>query len=147
MEFSLHRDFLSTCIEICQFPLCRAMLNDDSNFPWVILVPQRNEMREIHDLPPADRAILIEEIASVSSAMSTAFKADKINVGALGNATPQLHIHVIARYKSDLAGLGPVWNAAPPAPYAKTDRLKMVKRLQSVLSPNSANNNANAGTD
>ncbi|MFT6579717.1 MAG: diadenosine tetraphosphate (Ap4A) HIT family hydrolase [Alphaproteobacteria bacterium] len=146
MEFSLHRDFLSTCIEVCRFSLCRVLLNDDSNFPWVILVPERLEMREIHDLAPADRALLIEEIASVSSAMSTAFNAYKINVGALGNATPQLHVHVIVRYKNDLAGLGPVWNAAPPAPYAKNDQLEMVKRLQGVLSSDGVLNCTDAGS-
>ena len=132
-EFTLHDDFSKTCIEICRFPLCRVLLNDDSNFPWVILVPEKNNMSEIHDLRPADRAVLIEEIARVSTALSTEFTADKINVGALGNATPQLHIHVIVRYKSDIAGLGPVWNAAPPAPYNAKDRAVMVKRLQAIL--------------
>ena len=93
MTFMLHDDLARTCVEIIRFPLCRVLLNNDSLYPWVILVPERAGISEIHDLSPTDRAILIEEIAMVSAAMSGEFSAEKMNVAALGNATPQLHVH------------------------------------------------------
>jgi diadenosine tetraphosphate (Ap4A) HIT family hydrolase len=76
---------------------------------------------------------LIEEIATASSAMSREFNADKMNVAALGNATPQLHIHIVARFKGDPAGLGPVWNALAPTPYAQAGLDAMVDRLRDAL--------------
>ena len=133
MTFMLHDDLARTCVEITHFPLCRVLLNNDSLYPWVILVPERAGISEIHDLSPTDRAILIEEIAMVSAAMSGEFSAEKMNVAALGNATPQLHVHVVARFKGDPAGLGPVWNAVAPAPYTETERDAMVNRLRTVL--------------
>ena len=133
MTFRLHDDLARSCIEICRFSLCRVLLNNDSNYPWLILVPERAGVSEIHDLNPSNRAALIEEIATVSSAMLSEFNADKMNVAALGNATPQLHIHIIARFKGDPAGLGPVWNAVPPTPYTDTALDTLVNRLRDIL--------------
>jgi len=130
MTFTLHDDLIRSCIEIQRFPLCRVLLNNDSNYPWIILVPERTDIKEIHELSAVDRSILIEEIATVSAAISSEFKADKINVGALGNATAQLHIHVIVRFKTDPAGLGPVWNAVAAQPYAAAPLDAMLNRLR-----------------
>ena len=130
MTFKLHDDLIQTCIEVQRFPLCRVLLNNDSNYPWIILVPERTDIEEIHELCAYDRSILIEEIAAVSAAMSSEFNADKINIGALGNATPQLHIHVIVRFKTDPAGLGPVWNASAAQPYTGAPLDAMLNRLR-----------------
>jgi diadenosine tetraphosphate (Ap4A) HIT family hydrolase len=133
MTFKLHDDLVRTCVDIRRFPLCRVLLNNDINYPWIILVPERADIREIHELDATDRATLIEEIATVSAAMSSEFKADKINVGALGNATPQLHIHVIARFKTDPAGMGPVWNAVAAQPYTEAGLDSIIVRLRKIL--------------
>jgi diadenosine tetraphosphate (Ap4A) HIT family hydrolase len=133
MTFKLHDDLIQTCIEVQRFPLCRVLLNNDSNYPWIILVPERTDIEEIHELCAYDRSILIEEIAAVSAAMSSEFNADKINIGALGNATPQLHIHVIVRFKTDPAGLGPVWNASAAQPYTGAPLDAMLNRLRKAF--------------
>lgn len=131
--FTLHDDLARDCVEIGCLTLCRVLLRTDANYPWLILVPARADIREIHELDASDRAVLIEEIATVSAAMNTEFKADKMNIGALGNATPQLHIHVVARYRNDTAGLGPIWGAAPEKSYTPDALADMETRCQRML--------------
>jgi diadenosine tetraphosphate (Ap4A) HIT family hydrolase len=114
--FTLHPRLAADTIALGDWPLCRLLLMNDARFPWVILVPARPDLREIHDLPPADRAKLIEEIAQASALIQQAFMADKMNVAALGNQVPQLHIHVIARFASDPAWPNPVWESTVPKP-------------------------------
>ncbi|MGY9005638.1 MAG: HIT domain-containing protein, partial [Alphaproteobacteria bacterium] len=97
--------------------LSRALLMNDRRFPWIILVPERGGVREIHDLSIEDRAILMEEITLISTTLDGLFKPDKMNVGALGNIVPQLHIHVIARTSKDAAWPGPVWGFGKAEPY------------------------------
>src|SRR3546814_1140748 len=99
MMFELHSDLVRDTVEICRWPLCRVQLMDDQNYPWIILVPARTGIREIHELTQPDRATLVEEIARAAEAMQRDFKADKMNIAAPGNQTPQLHIHVIARFQ------------------------------------------------
>jgi diadenosine tetraphosphate (Ap4A) HIT family hydrolase len=112
--FTLHPRLAADTIALGDWPLCRLLLMNDARFPWVILVPARPDLREIHDLPPAERATLIEEIARASALMQQAFKADKMNVAALGNQVPQLHIHIIARFAADPAWPNPVWESTVP---------------------------------
>ncbi len=82
---------------------------NDARFPWLILVPRRPGLVELVDLQPAERAALMEEIAGVSVALSARRGVDKINVGALGNIVPQLHVHIVGRAVGDDAWPGPVW--------------------------------------
>jgi diadenosine tetraphosphate (Ap4A) HIT family hydrolase len=96
-------------IFIGELPLCNVLLMNNAMFPWVILVPKRMEITEIMDLPQAERTILMEEIAATSKVMKETYWPDKINVAALGNVVPQLHIHVIARFKTDDVWPEPVW--------------------------------------
>ena len=112
--FTLHPRLAADTIALGDWPLCRLLLMNDGRFPWVILVPARPDLREIHDLTPPERATLIEEIARVSALMQQVFKADKMNVAALGNQVPQLHIHVIARFAADSAWPNPVWESTVP---------------------------------
>jgi len=98
-------------------PLCAIRLHHDARYPWVLLVPQRAGVREIHTLSKADRAALTEESAAVSAAMQRLFGADKMNVAALGNMVPQLHVHHVARFASDDAWPGAIWGAHPAASY------------------------------
>jgi diadenosine tetraphosphate (Ap4A) HIT family hydrolase len=117
--FILHEQLANDCAAVGDLPLCRVLLMDDCRFPWAILAPRRAGAVEIHDLPPADRATLIEEIALVSRALKKVSGAEKMNVGALGNIVPQLHVHIVGRSAIDDAWPGPVWGAGTRVPYAE----------------------------
>ncbi len=111
MPFTLHPKLAADCEPLAELPLCSALLMRDHRFPWLILVPRREGLRDLHDLPREHAAALFDEIGAASRALQSSCKAEKINVAALGNQVPQLHIHVIARYANDIAWPGPVWNA------------------------------------
>lgn len=116
-DFVLHERLAADTITLADWPLCRVLLMNDASYPWLILVPRQAGLSEIHELAADDRSRLIEEIARASLTLKSGFEPDKINVGALGNMVPQLHIHVIARFRSDPAWPGPVWGKQPPVPY------------------------------
>ena len=116
--FELHPRLAADCIELGDLPLSRLLLSKDSRFPWCILVPRRNGLREFHDLSAEEGALLFDEIDRVSRALIATCGAHKLNVGALGNLVPQLHVHVIARQPDDAAWPGPVWGTGPAEPYA-----------------------------
>ena len=111
MAFSLHEKLAADCESLGEADLCTMLLMRDHRFPWVILVPRIDGLRDFHDLPRAQALALFDEIDRVSRVLVKEFQAEKINVAALGNQVPQLHIHVIGRYASDAAWPGPVWNA------------------------------------
>jgi len=121
MPFTLHPTLARDTVEVTRLPLCRVLLMNDRRFPWLVLVPDREDVREIVDLPPADRAVLIEEIAQASGVLRRLYGPDKLNVGALGNIVPQLHVHVIARFTADPAWPGPVWGSGTPEAYQKDE--------------------------
>ncbi|MDE0419287.1 MAG: HIT family protein [Gammaproteobacteria bacterium] len=113
MSFELHEKLAADCEVLGDLDLCAALLMRDDRFPWVILVPRIAGLRDLHDLP-RDRALdLFGEITAVSRALVDQYEAEKINVAALGNQVPQLHVHVIGRYTHDEAWPGPVWNVGP----------------------------------
>lgn len=133
MPFDLHPTLARDTVEVARLPLCRVLLMKDRRFPWLILVPQRNGLREIHELPPEDRAELIEEIAQASEALTRLFHPDKLNVGALGNVVPQLHIHIVARTATDAAWPGPVWGSGAAEPYSEGELDELRGRLASAF--------------
>jgi len=102
---------------------------DDRRFPWCVLVPRRPGLRELHDLPADDLTRLMTEVVTVSRALQTHCRAFKINVGALGNLVPQLHVHVVGRREDDAAWPGPVWGHGQALPYDRAE----AARLKSVL--------------
>jgi diadenosine tetraphosphate (Ap4A) HIT family hydrolase len=124
--FELHPRLKEDCIAIGRFPLCRLLLMNDSTYPWFVLVPERADVREVHELLDDDQVRLIGESSRLSRWLAEVFEADKINVAALGNMVPQLHWHVIARYATDPAWPAPVWGKGPPKPYApeEIDRIR-----------------------
>jgi diadenosine tetraphosphate (Ap4A) HIT family hydrolase len=128
--FGLHPQLAADCAVVGDLPLCRLLLMDDANYPWCILVPRRAGVREIHELAAADRAALLDEVTALSAAMQSVFVADKMNVAALGNVVPQLHVHVIARRVGDAAWPRPVWGAVPRRPYGEVERDAMLERLR-----------------
>lgn len=103
---------------VLDWPLCRVLRMNDRAYPWLILVPRRNGVREIIDLAEADQRVLLGEIARASRALRSALKPEKLNVAALGNVTPQLHVHVIARFTEDPAWPRPVWGVQAPSPFS-----------------------------
>ena len=133
MPFTLHPTLARDTIEVTRLPLCHVLLMNDRRFPWLILVPERDSVREIHQLSPADRAALIEEIALGSGVLERLFHPDKINVGALGNVVPQLHVHVVARTAGDPAWPGPVWGSGAAVPYAEDEIAEIRARLAAEL--------------
>jgi diadenosine tetraphosphate (Ap4A) HIT family hydrolase len=102
---------------VARWPLCHVLLMNDSNYPWLILVPARPGLRDFHDLVPDDMRLATAEITRASKALAALFDPVKLNVAALGNQVAQLHIHVIARRADDPAWPKPVWGAAPAKPY------------------------------
>jgi diadenosine tetraphosphate (Ap4A) HIT family hydrolase len=114
--WSLHPQLRADTTLVCDLPLSRLLAMNDANFPWLILVPRRPGASELFDLG-ADQAVLANEIALVSRALKDETRCDKLNVAAIGNIVPQLHIHIVARTRHDALWPKPVWGAAPPRPY------------------------------
>jgi len=131
--FLLHPTLERDTIEITRLKLCRVLLMRDSTYPWLILAPQREDMRDLDDLSPDDRLLAMIEIDQVSKAMKSLFHPDKMNVAALGNIVEQLHIHVIARFKADPAWPKPVWGVQPPKDYEDAERDALTARLARAL--------------
>src|SRR6185436_6875608 len=129
----LHPTLARDTVEVAQLPLCRVLLMNDRRYPWLVLVPEREGVREIHELPAGDRAALIEEISRVSETLERLVRPDKMNVGALGNIVPQLHVHVVARFAADPAWPGPVWGSGPAVPYDGGELEEMRGRLRLEL--------------
>lgn len=126
---TLHPTLARDTVEVTRLSLCRVLLMKDRRFPWLILVPEREEIREIHELPSEDRSQLIEEIALAGEALERLFRPAKLNVGALGNIVPQLHVHVVARFETDPAWPGPVWGSGPAVPYTDVELDNLRERL------------------
>jgi len=101
----------------------------DSNYPWFILVPDREHITEIHQLNETDQQQLISESSTLSRLIDQQFNADKINIAALGNLVPQLHIHHIVRYKTDAAWPAPVWGKCPVKAYTDEETVQVITRL------------------
>ena len=109
MSFKLHKKFLISSYHITDLQLCSVRLHDNSKFPWLILIPKRNKITDMSDLNSKDQILLIKEIVFVSKIMRKLFKTPKLNVEKVGNIVPQLHIHIIARYKKDSSWPLSVW--------------------------------------
>lgn len=118
---------------VIDLKLCEVRLMDDANHPWLVLVPKVADAVEIIDLDAAQRSQLTAEIDAASRVLKTLFKPDKLNVAALGNLVPQLHVHVIARFHTDIAWPRPIWGAANVRPYAPEELIERVTALRSAL--------------
>ncbi|HVI87448.1 MAG TPA: HIT family protein [Dongiaceae bacterium] len=120
-DFVLHPQLAKDTLPVAEWQLSRVLRMNDTTYPWLILVPRRANCREISELTSTDRHRLIDEIARASEALQREFRPEKINVGALGNMVPQLHIHVIARFVNDPAWPKPVWGVKPPTLFTVAD--------------------------
>ena len=129
----LHERLTADTFPVIDLALCRVLLMNNRLWPWLILVPMREGAIEIHRLAAADRAVLMEEITLASRVIERLFAPDKLNVGALGNLVPQLHIHVIGRTRGDPAWPGPVWGSGHAEPYDATKHDALVARLKDAF--------------
>ena len=125
----IHPQLLQDCRILGQFQLCYLLLMQDANYPWFILVPARVDIREIHELADADQQQLLTESVLLARGLTELFAPDKLNVAALGNMVPQLHIHHIVRYRNDPAWPAPVWGRLPAKPYEAGELEKRVARV------------------
>jgi diadenosine tetraphosphate (Ap4A) HIT family hydrolase len=114
---------------VADWPLSRVLLMNDARYAWLLLVPRRAGASELFDLSPQDRSSLTEETARAARLLKTISKATKINVGALGNLVPQLHVHVVARNPGDPAWPGPVWGHSPAVPYQASIRDALIAQI------------------
>lgn len=131
--FRLDNRLENDTVKVASLRLSLVLLMNNSDYPWLVLVPQRDGVREIYELQAADRVILMEEITAASKAMDALFKPDKINIGALGNIVPQLHVHVVGRRQGDKAWPGPVWGAPPGRPYSEGEIASLSEKIKKEL--------------
>jgi diadenosine tetraphosphate (Ap4A) HIT family hydrolase len=124
---------LEDCQVLGHFPLCHLLLMKDANYPWLILVPDREGIRELYQLDEADQQQLMRESMRVSRLLAELFQPDKLNLAALGNVVPQLHIHHVVRYRHDAAWPAPVWGRVPPRPYSDDQLDDLRTRLTTAL--------------
>ena len=133
MRFELQSQLIADTVVLGKFPLSLVLLSKDANYPWCILVPQREDVRDLHELDRVDRVSLIEESCILSEAMEALFNPDKMNVAALGNVVPQLHIHHIARFQDDPAWPQPIWGAKAARKYSSQGIYERVETLRQQL--------------
>ncbi|HEY0178672.1 MAG TPA: HIT domain-containing protein [Dokdonella sp.] len=133
MTFPLDPRLAADTHAVGDLPLSRLLLMDDARFPWFVLVPRIAGARELIDLDAADRANLLGELCEVGRTLETLLKPDKLNVAALGNAVPQLHVHLIARYASDAAWPRPVWGVGERVAYDAAARETRIAELRTAL--------------
>ncbi len=121
MTFQLHPRLQQDCIEIGSLPLCRLLLMNDIQYPWFILVPEIANLTEIHQLTGIDQHRLIEESCYLGETLARLYRAEKMNIAALGNLVPQLHLHHVVRYRTDSAWPAPVWGCGDVIPYSQSE--------------------------
>ncbi|MGO4999239.1 HIT domain-containing protein [Oceanisphaera sp. W20_SRM_FM3] len=120
-EFCLHPQLVADSLLLGELPLCLVLLANDRQYPWLILVPKRAELREIHHLSEQDQQQLMRESCAVAALLESELSAQKINVAALGNMVAQLHVHHVARFSSDAAWPAPIWGKHPALAYDAPD--------------------------
>ncbi|MGZ8136108.1 MAG: HIT domain-containing protein [Methylococcaceae bacterium] len=133
MKFQLHPRLDQDCIPIGRLHLCRLLMMNDSQYPWFILVPELANISEIYQLEKPQRVLLAEESSYLAENLAALYQADKMNIAAIGNLVPQLHIHHIVRYQTDKAWPAPVWGKFDAIPYTNSQITDHVTRLKQQL--------------
>lgn len=136
MSFTLNETLAQDTVELGNFNLCKLLWMNDKQYPWAILVPRVNDIQELYQLSVAQQINVMEESNFLLQTMAKVFKADKMNMAALGNMVPQLHIHHIARYKNDPAWPSPIWGVKKPIHYSDNELIKEVSPLLAELKGN-----------
>lgn len=133
MGFTLHPRLAAGGFHVVDLELCRVLLKDDCRWPWLILVPRRNDLSELHHLAESDANALTDEMRRASIAVAALEGVAKVNVGALGNEVPQLHIHVVGRWPGDPAWPGPVWGLSGKLAYTSAAARDLTETLRARL--------------
>src|ERR1700745_1539266 len=128
--WSLHSQLKKDTIDIGDLPLSKVLVIRDANYPWLLLVPRRPDAVEIIDLDEVAQAQLMTEISRAARALKEITKCDKLNIAALGNMVPQLHMHIIARRSGDAAWPRPVWGVVPPLAHDAEDVQNSITTLR-----------------
>ena len=134
-KWSLHPQLAQDTVPVSDMPLARVLLARDANYPWLILVPRLPGLVELIDLEENAQVQLLGEIAAAARALKSATECHKLNIAALGNQVPQLHVHVIARRRTDAAWPKPVWGVKPPLAYEEGQRTSLLNSLHQLLKP------------
>ena len=132
MDFHLDRRLAADSLAVAELPLCEVRLMNNKLFPWLILIPRREGLREWMELSREDQHQLSDEIAILSHLMTALVTPDKLNIAALGNQVPQLHVHLIARYQSDAAWPNPVWGG-PREAYGEEESRRFIYDLKTAI--------------
>jgi len=138
MSFTLDPRLTADSHAIGALPFSELLLMDDARYPWVILVPRIAGARELIDLDEGDQRLLLGEIDRVARALESLLHPDKLNIAALGNVVPQLHVHVIARFTSDAAWPNPVWGRGERVAYGERERAARIATLRAALGGDAA---------
>jgi len=133
-KFTLHSQLAADTIELGDLPVSKVLLMDDSQYPWLILVPRRHQIQELYQLEKADAEQVQLESLIVSELMMQHFDGDKLNVATLGNLVPQLHIHHIVRFRNDAAWPKPVWGEVKPIVYETSNLDSVASSLRALFS-------------
>ena len=133
--FELHPQLASDCVIVGKLKLCLVLLSNDSHYPWLILVPRRQGIKEVFQLEDEEQLQLTRESSAVGAAIMAHYAGDKLNVAALGNMVPQLHIHHIVRFIDDPAWPKPVWGVLASSPYSEQEKHNQLLVLRTLLSP------------
>ena len=131
--FQLHERLAADTHNLGRSRLCEILLMNDRTWPWIILVPAVPDIREIYQLGKEQQQRLLEESSTLSQGMMEIFGGDKMNVAALGNMVPQLHVHIVARFVGDAAWPGPVWGAGAAEPYPDGAGRELAERLSQAV--------------
>ncbi|MFT7680699.1 MAG: diadenosine tetraphosphate (Ap4A) HIT family hydrolase [Moritella dasanensis] len=132
-QFILHPQLAADTVLLGEFPLCQVLLANDGNFPWLILVPKVNGITEFHELSDQQQVQFLSESNAVSKLLKDGLSADKINIAALGNMVPQLHIHHVARFKEDACWPKPIWGQIPAVTRTEQQTLLLTTMISNKL--------------
>ncbi len=133
--FQLHPRLKQDGISIGRFDLCQLLMMNDSHYPWFILVPEKADIKEIYQLAKPEQHRLLEESSYLAENLAALYQADKMNIAAIGNLVPQLHIHHIVRYRSDKAWPDPVWGKFAAIPYTQqqiANNITLIKKQLNI---------------
>jgi diadenosine tetraphosphate (Ap4A) HIT family hydrolase len=131
---ALHPQLENDCLVLGRLELCQVLLMRDANYPWCILVPDRENITEIHHLNEADQLQLMRESVRLSHALESVFSPDKLNIASLGNVVAQCHVHHVVRYQTDVAWPAPVWGRVPAREYSDEALAEVVAAVKQSLS-------------
>lgn len=133
MSWKLHPQLDKDSVAAGDFPLSRVQIMNDANYPWIILVPRVENIRESYELPAMEQQQLLQESSLLGMWLMRHFEGEKLNVAALGNMVPQLHVHHIVRFSSDAAWPAPVWGKVDAQPYSSEDLKKFAAQAAEAL--------------